>query len=452
MCKHNRLMGLMVAALLLGGLTPIQAALLSVGSGSAAPGGRVSLPITYQGEAAVSVQFTVALALSRPEGAPPLQVNPVPTPGTTMLVDVDAGAGTTATGLAEGESGALKPGDLMSIEFIVPAKAPTGTVYSLSLSGVQVAGVQGESIQTKTAPGLLSVEGRLAAVAKLVELTVVPGKAQVNVGDSQEYLVTGLGSDKQPIEVGTVKWSVDPVGIATIDPDGTLVGVTPGTATVVAASAGVVGKATVAVTTPDGQGPKAAVTTGSASGAPSSRVDVPLSLEGAGLLAELSLVLNLADPGGPQLTLAGAKALDGLGFTTDTTEPGRVALTFVAGDAPMVPGPLATLSLDIPAGAAPSYDLSGQVLRASDTSGLEFVLPVQAGTLTVKTTTPPALGKGDANGDGKVNIQDVLIALRMAVGMVRPTPEQLAALDRAGDGKVDIGDVVAVLRMVIGLT
>jgi|GEM_PF-3305363 len=71
-------------------------------------------------------------------------------------------------------------------------------------------------------------------------------------------------------------------------------------------------------------------------------------------------------------------------------------------------------------------------------------------------TPPPAgLAPGDLNGDGKVTISDVTIALRIAVGLMTGTPEQMKAADvapkGAPDGKVNIQDVTRLLRRAIGL-
>ncbi|HEY3281800.1 MAG TPA: dockerin type I domain-containing protein [Armatimonadota bacterium] len=68
---------------------------------------------------------------------------------------------------------------------------------------------------------------------------------------------------------------------------------------------------------------------------------------------------------------------------------------------------------------------------------------------------------GDLNGDGKVNISDVTLSLRAAVGLYQPTPDALAAGDVSprpgtngrlyGDGVVNIQDVLRILRYVVGL-
>lgn len=78
--------------------------------------------------------------------------------------------------------------------------------------------------------------------------------------------------------------------------------------------------------------------------------------------------------------------------------------------------------------------------------------------------TKPAITRpilGDVNGDGRITLADVLLALRAAVGLVVLTPEQTVAADVApvpgaqgqvvGDGKVDLLDAVRLLRFLAGI-
>ena len=74
-----------------------------------------------------------------------------------------------------------------------------------------------------------------------------------------------------------------------------------------------------------------------------------------------------------------------------------------------------------------SYDLSGQ-------------------PLTGRFNKPD----GDLNGDGIVNIVDVLFAARISGGLMTPTPDQLDHGDVAPsgnpNGKIDAVDVMRILR------
>jgi len=68
---------------------------------------------------------------------------------------------------------------------------------------------------------------------------------------------------------------------------------------------------------------------------------------------------------------------------------------------------------------------------------------------------------GDANGDGKLGVNDALLTLRIAVGLTQPTEIQLLVCDVAplegmggrpmGDGKITVPDALLILRAAVGL-
>ena len=72
-------------------------------------------------------------------------------------------------------------------------------------------------------------------------------------------------------------------------------------------------------------------------------------------------------------------------------------------------------------------------------------LPIRGNITEIKTQVAE---KGDINGDGSIDIIDVILCLRMAIGL-DPVDKNLA--DMNGDGEVDITDVILILRKAIGL-
>jgi hypothetical protein len=76
-------------------------------------------------------------------------------------------------------------------------------------------------------------------------------------------------------------------------------------------------------------------------------------------------------------------------------------------------------------------------------------------TATGQFTTTAAVTKGDANGDNKVDIADVTLALQFVVGLKTPTDLQKTSLDvvpvGAPDGIIDLRDVTRILRFSVGL-
>ncbi|HEY3284840.1 MAG TPA: dockerin type I repeat-containing protein, partial [Armatimonadota bacterium] len=69
----------------------------------------------------------------------------------------------------------------------------------------------------------------------------------------------------------------------------------------------------------------------------------------------------------------------------------------------------------------------------------------------ITVTPPPTVVLGDVNGDGKLGITDVVLALRIVAGIVTATPANTAAGDIDKSGAITITDVVKMLRAVAGI-
>ncbi len=74
-------------------------------------------------------------------------------------------------------------------------------------------------------------------------------------------------------------------------------------------------------------------------------------------------------------------------------------------------------------------------------------------TTTTTTTTPVTteLTKGDADGNGTVNIMDIIRVNKAIYGKAELTQEQIAAVDINKDGKPDASDALAIMKYVVKL-
>ena len=61
------------------------------------------------------------------------------------------------------------------------------------------------------------------------------------------------------------------------------------------------------------------------------------------------------------------------------------------------------------------------------------------------------LAKGDVNGDGTVNVLDVVRTVAIALGTVTPTPGEFAAADANRDGVVNVLDVIIIQNLALGI-
>ncbi|MCM8805546.1 MAG: succinylglutamate desuccinylase/aspartoacylase family protein [Candidatus Omnitrophica bacterium] len=73
---------------------------------------------------------------------------------------------------------------------------------------------------------------------------------------------------------------------------------------------------------------------------------------------------------------------------------------------------------------------------------------VESGILTNVSVMLEHAEKGDPSADRVIDIEDVILCLKMAIGLV---PEDLKSCDINGDTMIDITDVILILRKAIGL-
>ncbi|MBO4879360.1 MAG: choice-of-anchor J domain-containing protein [Clostridia bacterium] len=71
--------------------------------------------------------------------------------------------------------------------------------------------------------------------------------------------------------------------------------------------------------------------------------------------------------------------------------------------------------------------------------------------VTVDLTVEAPFIIGDVNLSGTVEVEDAILALRYAMGLIELTDEQLAQADVDGDGDVDLVDATLILRYAMGL-
>ena len=66
---------------------------------------------------------------------------------------------------------------------------------------------------------------------------------------------------------------------------------------------------------------------------------------------------------------------------------------------------------------------------------------------TIIENVEPPVKKGDFTGNGKIEVDDALAALRIAAKLAAETPEAIAIGDINGNGKIEVDDALAILRV-----
>lgn len=59
--------------------------------------------------------------------------------------------------------------------------------------------------------------------------------------------------------------------------------------------------------------------------------------------------------------------------------------------------------------------------------------------------------EGDVNGDGNINLKDVILAMKVACGMDTVGESIVAGADVSGDNKIGLAEVIYVMQKVAGM-
>ncbi|HEY3283431.1 MAG TPA: type VI secretion system tube protein Hcp [Armatimonadota bacterium] len=114
------------------------------------------------------------------------------------------------------------------------------------------------------------------------------------------------------------------------------------------------------------------------------------------------------------------------------------------------------LAVTVQSNSIQAYRLSNVLVSSYLPAGLNGGAPTEQVVLRALVTqedggpvTTPCL-KGDVNADGRIDVSDVLLSLRMAV-TTRTTPQTCAgfAADINDDGRIGVDDVFRILRHVL---
>ena len=132
----------------------------------------------------------------------------------------------------------------------------------------------------------------------------------------------------------------------------------------------------------------------------------------------------------------------------NVTTPGTVAVSAASGQGTDGPGTVLTIQATVRSDAAPgTYPLQLADAQLSDRFGQTIQVDRVDGALTVANA--PAVVCGDYDGNGRLTIADVILALQFSVGLKTPTDAQNPA---TCGYDLNIAYVIRLLRAAVGLS
>ncbi|SHJ13454.1 C25 family cysteine peptidase [Desulfofundulus thermosubterraneus] len=189
-----------------------------------------------------------------------------------------------------------------------------------------------------------------------------------------------------------------------------------------------------------------------ASGGPGGVVTVPLTVQKAAGVAgfQFTLVWDASWLTEPHVEKGGLISGDsGWNLDAQPVEGGLKVIGYnLAGQTlGSSEGELVKLSFrvakDAPPGATAHLRFEDAIVN--DAAGCSLPVSTVEGNIIVVTRA-----KGDVNGDGVVDVQDVVRTVNIALGRVQPNDEERNAADANGDGVINVLDVVLIANIALG--
>src|SRR5207302_655296 len=126
------------------------------------------------------------------------------------------------------------------------------SVATVSSSGLVSGVTPGSATITATSEGKSGTASVTVTQVPVATVSVSPATATVQAGQTVQLLATPKDANGAALSGRTVTWSSSNTSVATVSSSGLVSGVTPGSATVTAASEGKTGTASITVTAPTG--------------------------------------------------------------------------------------------------------------------------------------------------------------------------------------------------------
>jgi hypothetical protein len=137
---------------------------------------------------------------------------------------------------------------LPSVKFAWASSTPN--VASIDGNGLALGRSNGSTQITASASGVTSAAATLTVTQPIATITISPRTATIAVNATQPFTAAAVDASGNAIPGLTFSWACSFSGTATIDGNGLVTGVAPGTVTIVASASGVISSPATLTVTP----------------------------------------------------------------------------------------------------------------------------------------------------------------------------------------------------------
>lgn len=346
----------------------------------------------------------------------------------------------------------LEPGETAMLNPIFTPTNTTDQSVTYKSSNTNVATVDAEGMVTAVNMGTCKITATTndgSNMSAICNITVKPIVTFIFLQSTMETMV-GQSSKLEPViqQEGastTLIWRSSNTSVATVSDDGTVYGVSAGTATITCTSANNVSASCDVTVKPL---PNYLSIT-NVSGTTNSQIVLPVMMYNENDITAFQFELSL--PAGVTLSecqLTNRKSGHTVGFEMKSNGNYQITAFSTSSDAfSGSEGAVVYLTLSVaPSVAIGTHDIAIKNIEMTTTNGIA-INPVDVNAIM----TISNVKIGDTNGDGKISITDAVSIVNYILGNASDN-FVYAAADVNGDNKVSITDAVAVVNMILNGT
>jgi uncharacterized protein YjdB len=172
------------------------------------------------------------------------------TTSTVAKITLTPATATVGVGQSQSYFAALADVDNNEVSAAVAWASSATNVATIDSNGVATGVSAGTTQITATSNGITSNAVTLTVTTRVASVSIAPLSSTVAVNGTRQFTATALDTQGNPVPGISISWYCSFVGVATIDNNGLVTGVSPGTVTIVASAGPITSQPAALTVTP----------------------------------------------------------------------------------------------------------------------------------------------------------------------------------------------------------